>query len=521
MNVVTPTAATATHPGRRGERLERFVDRYNPLAQKSLILFPLLAVAGPFASLRPGSTGFPYFYRILFVAALVVAVPMLLIRLRRRTFPLLFGAVLGLWLVWTSVSLLWTPDRSAGLREILAGASALLGAFVMLVLSAGTARSLRYLRWGWMLAFGVTVLVVVWEIFTWRHLGEVTGAVEWWVFSAYTVAGLDTNPNGLSNFVNAAAAVMGAQLIREVRPRRQARAAVDALEYDGMPPQDPPSGAPQAVAGRWARGSRWRIAALLLGLVVAGYLSLLTNSRSGVLVMATLCVLAAAFTLPTRRYVVVPVALVALAAGLLVLEPVELDTLRVQPTTQPADVEARPNSHVHESMTAEEVAADAAAADRLRVELMASGLRQVEQRPLQGFGAGAALARLEQDPQYQPNADVKNRRILPLHNTFLEMAVNYGVPFVLLILALPLVVAGAVLRPRALLRYWPDPLVFECLGMLLAFLVMSVITSSSIGTPVFWLMLAYAAALAWHYSDVLRAVRGADPAASPEKAKGR
>lgn len=511
MNVATAAGATAAAPPGRG--LDRLVSRYYPLAQKSLIVFPLLAVAGPFASLRPGSAGFPYFYRILFVLGLSVAVPMFLTQLRRRTFPLLFTILLGAWVAWASVSLLWTPDRGGGQREVLAGASALLGAWVVLMLSAGRTRSLRYLRWGWLLAFAVTVLVVIWEIFSWRHLGELTGAVEYWYFSAYTIAGLDTNPNGLSNFVNAMVAVLGAQLIREVRPRRQARAEIDALEYDGTPPERP--------TGRWVRGSRWRIVAVLVGLAVAGYLSLLTNSRSGVLIMAGLCVLAAVFLLPTRRYVAVPVALLALVAVLLPLESVELDLLRVQPTTQPADVGARPTSHVHESMTAEQAAADAAAADQLRVELSRSGLRQVQERPLQGFGAGAAMTRLRDDPQYQPDADVAHRRVLPLHNTFLEMAVNYGVPFVLLVLAVPIAAAAAVLRIRPLRRYWPDPLVYECLGMLLAFLVMSVITSSSIGTPVFWLMLAYAVALAWNYTDTLTALRASAPVDPPEKATQR
>ena len=191
------------------------------------------------------------------------------------------------------------------------------------------------------------------------------------------------------------------------------------------------------------------MAALLLGVAVAGYLSLLTNSRSGVLVVAVLAVLAARCCLPSRGYVVVPVVLLAIAGALIPLERVELDTLRVQPTAQPTDVRNRPTSHQHESMTPEQLAADLAAADSLRAELLRSGLRQVAQRPLHGFGAGSALTRLQEDRQYQP--DVSIRRILPLHNTFLEMAVNYGVPFVLLVLAVPGLAALTVLRPGCLL----------------------------------------------------------------------
>ena len=89
------------------------------------------------------------------------------------------------------------------------------------------------------------------------------------------------------------------RLIREVRARRVARAPIEAVQYDGPPPD--------RVNGRFTRGSWWRIAALLAGIVVAGYLSLLTNSRSGILVVAILCLLAAVFCLTPRRYVVVPV----------------------------------------------------------------------------------------------------------------------------------------------------------------------------------------------------------------------
>lgn len=513
MNTAARPAAPDAGPDRGPGRLDQIVARGYPAAQKALVAVPLLAFAGPFASIRPGSPGFPYFYRILFVLGLVVAVPLFLTQLRRRLFPALFTVLVAVWIVWAPVSLLWTSDRAAGQREVLAGTSALLGAWVTLILTRGSHRSLRYLRWGWVLTFVVTVLVVAWEIVSWRHLGELTGAVEYWAFDAYTVAGLDTNPNGLSNVVNAVVAVMGAQLIREVRARRVARAPIEAVQYDGPPPD--------RVNGRFTRGSWWRIAALLAGIVVAGYLSLLTNSRSGILVVAILCLLAAVFCLPPRRYVVVPVALALIAGTVLALEPLPADAVRAQPTAQPTDVAQRPSKYNHEGMTPEEAAADLAAADSLRRDLSLSGLRQVEQRPLQGAGAGAATERLAADPDYQPGKSTRERRILPLHNTFLELAVNYGVPFLLLVLAIPLAAAAAVLRPRELRRYWPDPIVYECLGMLLSVLVMSLISSSSIGTPVFWLMLAYAAALAWNYTDTLTALRATGAPVSPERVSRR
>ena len=114
-NLTDPAAAMGRVQLRRQPRM--FATR-QALARRYRAAF-----AGPFASIRPGSPGFPYFYRILFVLGLVVAVPLFLTQLRRRLFPALFTVLVAVWIVWAPVSLLWTSDRAAGQREVLAGTS--------------------------------------------------------------------------------------------------------------------------------------------------------------------------------------------------------------------------------------------------------------------------------------------------------------------------------------------------------------------------------------------------------------
>lgn len=466
-------------PGSRPGLADRALALY-PWAQLALLAVPLLALAGPFASVRPGAAGFPYFYRILWFAGLIVAVPLWAKEVRRRRLPLVYSVVTVWWLGWAPVTLLWSPARGVGRTEVLAGSLAMVGSWVVLVLTRGSSRTLRLLRWGWFIAFAVTVAIVAWEWFTGRHLGEVTG-VQDWVFSAYSVAGLDTNPNGLSNACVAMVAVLGAQLIREVNARHAAK-----------------------------RGRRvpWRIAVLLVALTVAGYIVYLTGSRAGIMALVLLYVLAAAWSLPacwrSRTRLVVPAVLLCLAVALPVVQRTTLNQLR--PPVIGEQAAHQPTSGRYQDNIAEaQKEADVASADKLRRDLTVRGLHYLADSPLLGHGAGAALGLVAADPEYEPGVPERERHVLNLHNTYLEIGVNYGLLGLVPILVVPLLALGTVLRPRPLLRSWPNPVVYECLGILLALLITSLITSTSIGSPTFWLLAAYATALAWNYQDATRA----------------
>ncbi|GAB78146.1 O-antigen ligase [Austwickia chelonae] len=476
----------------------KIMNRY-PIAQKALIAVPLLAFAGPFASVVPGASGFPYFYRILWAVGLIIAVPLFLMEVRRRTLPMAYSVMVLCWTVWAPLTLMWSPAPSTGRTEILAGTMAMWGSWVVLVLTRGSSRSVRLLRHGWVLAFVVTMLFVIWEFFTGRHLGEVTGVQEW-TYSVYSVAGLDTNPNGLSNFMVAVVAVLCAQLVREVGGHRPHRNRIDAAEND--------IAAPPPVA---ANTRTWRIVAIFGCLLLAGFTVYLTGSRAGALALMMLFVATAIWCLPTRRFLV-PVALIVLTVGMPLLQDSDLNRVRPERVTDQA---SRPNKsgRYQDNISADKKQADVASADKLRLNLTALGLRYVSENPVHGAGAGAALTLVAQDPDYQPGVPAAKKHVLNLHNTYLEIAVNYGLIGLLPIVAVILLSLQRLLRIRPLRQWWPDPLVFEGLGILLALAVTSVITSSSIGTPTFWLLGAYAAALAWNYEHVTRQADAASEAA--------
>lgn len=468
---MTRTESPARATPSRFDALAPLLARY-PWAQRALLAFPLLAVAGPFASVRPGASGFPYLYRVLWALCLLVAIPLFVTEVRRRALPLAYSLMVLVYAVWAPITLAWSPAPQTGRTEVLAGVIAMAGSWVALVLTRGRSDSLRLLRRGWIVAFVASMVVVTWEFLTGRHLGEVTGTWDW-VYSAYSVAGLDTNPNGLSNFCVAASGVMCAQLLRLAGPRAE-----------GPVP-------------------RWRVAGLLAGLVAAGYTIYLTGSRAGIMSLIVILVGAALWCLPTRRRLAVPALLLILAAALPVVQDTTLNQKRPPAVTQQASAPPK-SGHYQDGISEAQKEADVAGADKLRKDLSLLGLRYLAQRPLQGHGAGAALTLVERDPDYEPGVPAKNRHVLNLHNTYLEIGVNYGLIGLVPILAIPLWCLWIFLRPRALRRTWPDPRVYEGLAILLALLITSIITSTSIGTPSFWLLAAYASALAWNYGDATR-----------------
>ncbi|MBW3085879.1 hypothetical protein KEM60_02090 [Austwickia sp. TVS 96-490-7B] len=503
-----PMTSTDEHPPAPAGRLAGLLTRY-PLAQKALLILPVLAVAGPFASIRPGAAGFPYFYRIVWFLCLAVAVPLFWWESRRHSLPKLYAGVLAWWLIWAPITWLWTPAPGVGRTEIMAGAMAMAGAFVVVVLTRGSSASLRYLRWGWMVAFAVNTAIVSWEFCTGNHLDLVTG-VQPWYFSAYSVAGLDTNPNGLSNFNVAIFAVLCAQMVREVGSRRATRAAAEAFENEATTPTSAlvPStvcGSISQRIGLGVRGSARRIIVLYVAMALCAYTVYMTGSRAGAMSQLLLTLMTAAWCFRGRRLLVVPIALVALAAVIPVVQQSDLRLVRPAAVAQRAAHEGRGSGHYQDNVSDDQKAVDVAKADAARAELTKSGLRAMAEKPLQGHGAGSSITWVAHDPLYPATSANGQRRVINLHNTFLEIGVNYGLIGLLPILAVPLWALMRFLRPRTFLRLWPDPVVLEGLGVLLALLVTSVITSSSIGSPMFWLFYAYAAALAWNYQDAARA----------------
>ncbi len=483
-----------------------------PLARKALVAVPALAAAGPFASISPGASGFPYLYRVLWVLLALVAIPLAFTKeVRTRLIPRLFTLLVVWWVIWTPITLQWSPTPRVGRTEILASVASLLGAWVVLIVTKGSSRSLRYLRAGFVAAFVMTLLVVLWEFVTGEHLPAITGVQEWF-FSLYLVSGTFTNPNGLSNFLLVCVAVLVAQLAREVSVPHPRRALADAYELDQpLTPADDGAATASAFPRHTSRGARWRVCGLVALLAFAVYILMLTGSRAGMMVSTLLFLLGAAWCLAASPRRVVALALIGLAVAGPALSFTSLDRLRPPTALAKTQGEEPLSGHHVDTLTRQEMEADYAAADRMRLDLTKSGARSLADAPLIGNGAGSSMTKLEQDEEYGPGLDPKDRRIINLHNSFLEMGVNYGLIGLLPVILVNGGVLAFVLHPGRLARLWPDPNVLEALGVLLAVAVTSVIASSAVGDPTFWLFIAYAGAVAWNYADADRVARPVSP----------
>lgn len=491
--------------------IAQVLQRY-PLAQKSLMAVPALAAAGPFASLSPGASGFPYFYRILWALLAIVAIPLALTReVRGRLIPRLFTLLVVWWVIWAPITLRWTLNQNVGRTEVLASIASLIGAWVVLIVTKGASRSLRYLRVGFVAAFLVNLSVVLWEFFTGDHLLSITGVQDWY-FSLFLVSGTFANPNGLSNFLIVCVAVFTAQLIREVSVPRAGRAVADAYENDQpITRTDDDRMAVSAFPRHSSRGARWRVWGLVALLAFAVYMIMLTGSRAGMAASTLLFLAGALWCVAASPRRAAALSLIALAIAGPALSLTSLD--RVRPPAAIAKTEGREplSGSFDDTASREQLQADYAASDRMRLDLTRSGIRSMADAPVTGNGAGSAMTKLEGDEDYGPGLAPKDRRIINLHNTFLEIGVNYG-----LIGLLPVVlflggVLALLLHPGRLRRLWPDPNLFEGLGVLLAVAVTSVIASTVVGDPTFWLIIAYGGVVAWNYADADRVARRGRP----------
>ncbi|WP_374929105.1 O-antigen ligase family protein [Kytococcus sedentarius] len=124
--------------------------------------------------------------------------------------------------------------------------------------------------------------------------------------------------------------------------------------------------------------------------------------------------------------------------------------------------------------------------DSLRLELSQAGIYMFQQTSGFGHGAGSFITVLPEVP-----SDVYNWRLLPAHNTTVQIAAEYGVialiPFLLLVLSLAI---GALRQTSVVRRY-------EMSMVVLAFSVASFVTSSSLPDPSWWVVIAFAITLHW------------------------
>lgn len=168
------------------------VNRYfNPL--KYIIIF--LPALGLFGSYLGGiSLGFVNLFPFRIVILLFLPFSLLTIRwpdtVVTRSYRLLFG----FWLVYGCLSLLWSPDVSSGVTEILAIGFGFSVGIIFVNLMLYKEGRIDWLRKGWVLAFLLTAVVAVWEVYTGNHLES-----SFSLFRPYYVAGIPYVQSTLGN----------------------------------------------------------------------------------------------------------------------------------------------------------------------------------------------------------------------------------------------------------------------------------------------------------------------------------
>lgn len=172
--------------------------RLGPLVSGMVLIVPLAALIGAPAALP----AFPqlFAFRLLLIAIVVLGVPLLLLRRSPVSLaPWRPALPLALWFAWLTFTIVWAPDKAAGLRYLLVVVTML--AVVAAAASAGLSR--RRLH-----AFGVTMLVAyalivgvtVLEYTTGFHVPE--SRLQTVVTSqTYAVTGVFHNQNDLATYL--------------------------------------------------------------------------------------------------------------------------------------------------------------------------------------------------------------------------------------------------------------------------------------------------------------------------------
>ncbi|GAB49611.1 O-antigen ligase family protein [Mobilicoccus pelagius] len=351
------------------------------------------------------------------------------------------------------------PDPVEGRTEVQGLLAGVAIAVTTVALSRGSWRGLTALRRGWPLALFLAVLVAAVELLTGRHLWIPSG-LSWAETSRTIVAGAFRNPNDFALAVTAM--ISGTLSHAATLPRHRSRPLRAALH-----------------------------ALVVAGVVVVA----LTESRSGLLACVLVLTVHAAVGLHRRR------ARVggrsggpphpdparrrhprAIGVGLTVAACAVLAAAFLVPAL------AARNPVLHLATSAAEPGT--ARSDRLRLDLLRAALRYLRDSDGLGTGAASFEVLLARDPA----PGVASRTWL--HDTFLELLLQYGAPAALALAALLLLVVAALVRPPR--RGRRSRLVrVEALGFVVPYLGLGCASATVLTTPIWWLLFGETAAAAW------------------------
>jgi O-antigen ligase len=422
-------------------------------AARSLFLFPVLAALGPYASLNTSAGSSAYLYRVLCVVTIIPAFAALgtsraLVDSVGRTFVILTL----LWLCWAPLPLLWSPERDADMKVLVSVSFALLGGFSVLSLSQGLAAGVDRLRVGWTWAFVATASIGLWEMLSGRHLEN--NPILRQTQPSY-IASTFFNPNTYASFLLACLAPLASGMMA-------ARSATSRRCYGAL------------------------IAAWIC--LVAG-----TESRTGVLGAIAAAPLLAYWLVRvvhgkgrTTRLAVVFVGCVMLAA---------LATLATPGLAQ---------RMIGDFPSPFQEDANTALSDQRRVNLTLLGWRLFVDSGLLGRGPGAF--------ERAAMTDSQGMDIGPLtraHNSFIELAAEYGLLLLAPVLAIVAIAVFTALRGRRQDSLYPGVLNLRMSILLgaFAFLVGGMAGSSTLESPWWWVLLGHVGAQTW----LLRRIRARVP----------
>ncbi|MFI2648376.1 O-antigen ligase family protein [Micromonospora fulviviridis] len=407
-----------------------------------LALLPVLAALGAYATIDLSPATFPNLYRVVVVLAVV---PAFLLLLRPRTatvvVPRLFMWLAVTWALWLPVSLFWTVDADTGLRKIGSISYAFAAGLCVLAFSGGSRTGVATLRLGWTVAFLVTGAIAVWELQSGRHLSDAAalGGPD-----ATLTASTFYNPNNYAGFL---------------------LTCLPFLVWGGIV----------------ARSTLIRV--LHAGLIVFWIVLIVaTQSRTGflgALVVGPVAVwwFGRAASL-RQRPVAVPVLVLGLAAwiGLSLAAASEPGQRVLGQFTSPFEE--------NDSLRA---------SDRMRVNLTLLGWRLFVSSGLLGRGAGSFELLAGQWQQVDLGGTTM------AHNSFAEIAAEFGLPALLPLFAVIVVLVHVTLRRTAAAAHRAEAFDLRmATGLGLAGFAASGLAASSIlASPWWWMLLGQASAQAW------------------------
>lgn len=199
-----------------------------------------------------------------------------------------------------------------------------------------------------------------------------------------------------------------------------------------------------------------------------GYLITLTGSRAGIAVFV-LIILGGLAILSLMRTGVLLIALMAIGLGVAMV-------WNISPTLIP-------------TLFNRTFSDDTAESDERRQKLADAAQWMIGESEWMGFGPGSFEAVLPDVP-----STIYADRILPAHNTILQIGAEYGIVLMLLTVGLILTLAMAGLRNfTAALRVEA----FELLGVVTYVVTAALVASSVLADPIWWVAIAYGIALSW------------------------